>query len=139
MPKKVTSKKSSVSATQQLARKRAKKTAASAPVVKKVSAVVPAVPTHTTVPVSAPSVKTPAETTWEQIKNLPVQLFGLPNQTVSTISTPAQVEPSKLYLTIRASAALPAIEAAIAPTFEVKVADKYLVVERVVAPLTAKK
>src|SRR5271166_1491084 len=102
-------------------KKVAKKTTKKAP--KKVPVVVQVTP----VPVTrSPVVKSPADTIWELIQNLPIQMFGLPDQTVAMHVTPVPVEPSTLYVTVRSSAALPSLEAAIAPTFTVELMDKFV-------------
>ena len=86
---------------------------------------------------------------WEEIKDLPISMFGLPNQTVEQHCFFIPVEPSKLYLTIKSSSALPAletslqahsdrIEAALAKTggvnhskFSIEMAEKFVMVSRV--------
>jgi len=73
--------------------------------------------------------KSPADQIWESIKNMPINLFGLPNQFVSQHCAPVQVEPSKLYLVSRSSAFLPALETAIAPKYTVELADKWIIVQ----------
>jgi hypothetical protein len=80
-------------------------------------------------------VKTEAEKSWEEIENLPIQMFGLPDQTVRMHCTPVPVEPNNLYLMTRSSATLPSLEAAIAGKFTVELVDKFVIVKRVPAPL----
>lgn len=75
-------------------------------------------------------VKTDADKIWDEIKGLQIQMFGLPNQFVSMHCTPVLVEPSRLYVTVRSTAALPSLEAAIAPRFTVELADKFVIIER---------
>lgn len=101
----------------------------------------PVVVTPPVVPVASPvvPVKTQAELMWEEIKNLPIQMFGLPDQTVAMHVNFIPVEPSKLYLTIRSTAALPSLEAAIAPKFAVELADKFVIVTRVPQALVLSK
>ena len=65
---------------------------------------------------------TEAEKIWDEIKNLPIQMFGLPNQFA--------IEPTKLYLTIRSSATLPSLEVAVGDRFTVEQADRFVVVAR---------
>ena len=114
------------------------KTAAK-PVIVPVSAVVP-VPVAVPVQVgSVPAVKTMADVIWDEIKNRPIEMFALPNQTVSMHCAPVKVEPSKLYLLIRSTATLPSLEASIGAAFSVSVVDKYVVVFRAAAVLTVKK
>ena len=67
---------------------------------------------------------------WEEIKDLPINMFGLPNQTVSMHVTPVSIEPSKLYLLIRSSATLPSLEDAIKGKFSVELSNKYVIVTR---------
>jgi hypothetical protein len=83
--------------------------------------------------------KTPAQQMWEEIKNLSIQMFGLPGQTVTMHATPVWIEPTKLYLTIRSSATLPSLEDAIKGKFNVELVDKFVVVTRVPAPLVPHK
>jgi hypothetical protein len=105
------------------------------PVHAQVPAVVPAV-----VPVRASAVPlTEAQKIWNEIKSVPIQMFGLPNQVVEMHAQPATIEPSKLYLTIKASSTLPALETALAGHFNVELADRFLIVSRVSAPLVPKK
>lgn len=109
-----------------------------APPAKKVAAPVVAPPP----PVAPPSPSVPrreADIIWDQIRNLPIQMFGLPDQIVAMHATPVQVEPSKLYVTIRSSAALPSLEAAVAPAFQVEMVDKWVIIKRAPAPLIPQK
>lgn len=86
-------------------------------------------------PVMPAPVKSEAEKMWTEIRNLPIQMFGLPAQTVAQHCTFVPVEPTRLYVTIRSTAALPSLEAAIAPFFTVELADKYVIIQRTPAPL----
>lgn len=82
--------------------------------------------------------KSEAGEIWEEIKNKPISMFGLPGQFVELHCTPVTVEPSKLYLTIRSQAVLPSLEAALGSAFSVEMADKFVIVARV-AKSTIKK
>jgi hypothetical protein len=88
---------------------------------------------------SAASAQTPAQVMWNEIKDLPIQMFGLPGQIVAMHATPIWIEPSKLYLTIRSSATLPSLEESIKGRFNVELVDKFVVVTRVPAPLVPRK
>lgn len=76
------------------------------------------------------STQTEAEKIWDEIRNLPIQMFGLPNQTVAQHAVPFPIEPTKLYLTIRSSATLPSLEVAVGNGFTVEQADRFVVVAR---------
>jgi len=88
---------------------------------------------------TAASAQTPAQVMWNEIKDLPIQMFGLPGQIVAMHATPIWIEPSKLYLTIRSSATLPSLEESIKGRFNVELIDKFVVVTRVAAPLVPRK
>lgn len=84
-------------------------------------------------------VRSEADKTWDEIKNLPIQMFGLPDQYVLQHVTPIPVEPSVLYVTIRSSATLPSLEAAVAPAFVVELVDKFVIIKRAPRPLIPSK
>lgn len=75
---------------------------------------------------------------WQEIKDKPISMFGLPNQIVSQYCVPVPVEPSKLYLMITASSALPSLETAVSNKFVVDLAGKYVVVSYFVDPFARK-
>lgn len=67
-------------------------------------------------PVSAaPENTTEAENIWNEIANLPIEMFALPNQVVAQHATPFpfHVDPSRLLLQVRSTSVLPALEAAL--------------------------
>lgn len=92
-----------------------------------------------TVPVPQPQTLTEAEKIWEEIKNRPIEMFGLPDQFVFQHATFITIEPSALYVTIRSSATLPSLEAAVKPNFTVELADKFVIIKRVPKPLVPSK
>jgi hypothetical protein len=84
-------------------------------------------------------VKTEAQKIWDEIQNLPILMFGLPDQTVAMHCSPMAVEPSKLYLITRSSATLPSLESSIGKGFTVELADKFVIVARAPKPLIPSK
>lgn len=74
--------------------------------------------------------KTESEKIWEDIKHIDLKMFGLSNQTVQDYCTVSVVEPSKLYLTAKASAVLPALESAVSEKYAVESQLKWIVVSR---------
>jgi hypothetical protein len=80
---------------------------------------------HDTTTVSA---KSAADKIWDQVKNIRLDMFGLPNQAVHKYCKKLDVEPSKLYLTFSVGAFLPAFEEAIKDSFVVERTEKYLIV-----------
>ena len=79
-----------------------------------------------------PVVKSNADKIWDEIKNLPINMFGLPGQVVSKHCKQKPVEPNNLYVTLKSSAVLPSLEAAIAPKFSVELTPIYVIIRRVV-------
>lgn len=105
--------------------------------------VVVATPPVPPAPVAAvpppPPVKSEAEKIWIEIQNRPIMMFGLPDQFVFQHCTVVNIEPSACYVTIRSTATLPSLEAAIAPDFTVELADKFVIIKRVPKPLIPSK
>lgn len=91
------------------------------------------------VPAPQPQDKTEAEKMWDEIKNRPIDMFGLPDQFVFQHATFITIEPSSLYVTIRSSATLPSLEAAVKPDFTVELADKFVIIKRAPKPLVPSK
>lgn len=75
-------------------------------------------------------VQSEAEKFWNEIKNLKLEMFALPNQTVSTYYEFILVEPSRLYLKTlsKATSALTALELAIGPKYVVEQADRFVII-----------
>ncbi len=111
-----------------------KKTSAKKPVKKVEAPVAPPVPVAPPLP-PVQSTSTEADRIWDEIKNRPIEMFGLPDQFVFQHATFVNVEPSSLYVTIRSSATLPSLEVAIGPNFQVELVDKFVVIKRKPKPL----
>lgn len=75
---------------------------------------------------------------WDEIKDKDIEMFALPDQKVSMHCHPIMVEPSRLFLTTNSTAVLPSLETAIGKKFTVELADKFVIVARVPAPLFKK-
>lgn len=143
MPTKKTTKKSKV--TKKTTTKKpaaAKKPVKKAP--KKTPAVVAVPPAVVVAPpvVAAPPpppVKSEAEKIWMEIQARPIMMFGLPDQFVCQHCTVVNIEPTACYVTIRSTATLPSLEAAVAPDFTVELADKFVIIRRVPKPLIPSK
>lgn len=75
--------------------------------------------------------KTVAEKIWDEIKDLEIEMFALPNQQVHHYCKPVSIDPSKLFLTFTVGSVLPSLEAAVSPKYSVEKQDKFLVVSPV--------
>lgn len=71
-----------------------------------------------------------SEKIWDEIKNLKLEMFALPNQFVHTYYKPMIIDPSKLCLTAltKASSVLPALEIAISPKYKLEQIDRFIFV-----------
>jgi len=81
----------------------------------------------------APTIKkneddTVADMIWNAIKDKPIDVFALPNQIVSDYFKPVEIEPSKLYLSLSAPAAFPALETALGKSYVVDQDQKFVIV-----------
>ena len=72
--------------------------------------------------------KTDADKIWDEIKDLKIEMFALPNQQVHHYCKPVSIDPSKLFLTTTAGSVLPSLEAVISPKYVVEKQDKFLVI-----------
>jgi|SRR5579885_833155 len=84
-------------------------------------------------------VKTAADKMWDDIKDLKIEMFALPDQKVHQYCKPVTIDPSKLFLVASAGSVLPSLEAAIAPRYVVEKQDRFLIVTPAPAPVTVKK
>jgi hypothetical protein len=73
-------------------------------------------------------VKTAADKIWDEIKDLRIEMFALPDQQVHHYCKPVSVEPSKLFLVSTVGSVLPALEAVLAPKYVVEKQDRFFIV-----------
>jgi hypothetical protein len=72
--------------------------------------------------------KTPAEKIWDEIKDLTIEMFALPNQKVHQYCSPVTIDPSKLFLLTSAGSVLTALEAVVKPKYVVERQERFVVV-----------
>lgn len=82
---------------------------------------------------------TEAGNIWNEIKDKSIEMFALPDQTVSMHVHPVEIEPSKLYVLLTSTAVLPSLETALGKKYIVELVDKYCTVARAPVPPTAKR
>lgn len=82
---------------------------------------------------------TEADKIWEEIKDLRLVIFALPNQTVKQHVKKLAVPGDKLLIQLNSSATLPALEEALVNNFNVEVSDQYTIVSRKQAPIDVSK
>jgi hypothetical protein len=73
-------------------------------------------------------VKSEADKIWDEIKDLNIEMFALPNQKVHDYCKPVSIDPGKLFLVTSAGSVLPSLEVAIGSKYKVEKQDKYLIV-----------
>ena len=84
-------------------------------------------------------VKTAADKMWDEIKDLKIEMFALPDQRVHHYCKPVTIDPSKLFLIASAGSVLPSLEAAIAPKYVVEKQDRFIIVTPAPVPIAVKK
>jgi hypothetical protein len=85
---------------------------------------------------SAPaSASTDGQKIWGEIKNLPIEMFGLPNQKVHQYCNPIDLVPSMCFLKQSFSSVLPMLELAVGKSYTCEMQGQYVVVKRAVKPL----
>jgi len=71
----------------------------------------------------------PTHNIWEEIKNLDLNLYSLPNQKVHMHCKVIPLNEKELYLTSGVAGFLPALENAISSSYIVEKQDKYIIVK----------
>jgi hypothetical protein len=75
--------------------------------------------------------QTEADVIWGEIKDLPIDMFSLPNQKVSGYVKRMNVPGDQLLITLNVSSVLPALETAIDKRgLEIEQTEKYTIVRR---------
>lgn len=81
------------------------------------------------------SAKTDGQKIWGEIKNLPIDMFGLPNQKVHQYCEPIDLVPAMCFLKQSFSSVLPMLEIAVGKSYTCEMQGQYVVVKRAVKPL----
>lgn len=77
--------------------------------------------------------KDEAEVIWTEIKDLPIDMYSIPNQTIKDHVKKLKVPGDQLLITLNSTAVLPALETAIQGRgFEFEQTEKYTIVRRAV-------
>lgn len=69
---------------------------------------------------------------WNEIRGIKLDLFSLPEQVLENNVNLVPVSDGKVYLTLKASAVLPAMEEALKDKFNVEQNLKFVVISRIV-------
>jgi len=78
----------------------------------------------------SPVKKTQGEEIWNEIKSKQINMFALPGQTIENFAQPVPIEPSRCFLLLKASSAVPAIEDALGDKYAFEIMDKYMIIPR---------
>lgn len=76
--------------------------------------------------------KNKISTIWDEIRNLPINMYSIPNQKISMHVTPLKGAPNdSLYLKLKSSAVIVGLEAALDPRkYTIEQVDKYTIIKR---------
>ncbi|CAB4197046.1 hypothetical protein UFOVP1290_566 [uncultured Caudovirales phage] len=73
-------------------------------------------------------IKTNADKIWDEIKNLNIDMFALPDQKVHQYCTPIAIDPNKLFLTSSVGSFLTALELILRSKYSVEREERFIVV-----------
>lgn len=71
-----------------------------------------------------------SEKIWNEIKDIQLDLFGLPDQTIEKVCIPVDVEPSSLYIQSNVGAVYAALETVLSKNFSIEMVGKFWVIAR---------
>lgn len=132
MPKtktKVTKKTAKKTAAKKVTKKAPK--ASVAPVEQVVVAAPPPAPEPPPAPPPPPVPQlTEAQKIWEEIRQVQLNMFALPGQTVEMYCKVYPIEPSRVYMTVKVSAVLAALEDTLGKWYNFDTAGKFVLVTR---------
>lgn len=74
--------------------------------------------------------KTNSQKIWDEIKNKKIEMFSLPDQTVSMHCSPVYIDPETLYLTYKASSIINQLEESLGSKYKVSLDMKYISVKK---------
>jgi hypothetical protein len=79
-------------------------------------------------PVEKAVEKTVAQKIWEDIKDMKIEMFSLPDQMVHQYCKPVDLDPAKLFLTVTAGAVIASLEAIVTPKYNLDVQERFVVI-----------
>lgn len=71
-----------------------------------------------------------AKKLWEEIKDVQLNMFALPDQTVGQYCKFIQIEPVRCFVTIKVSSVLTALEDALGSKYNIESAGKFVILSR---------
>lgn len=94
-----------------------------------VAALLPPEPPPAPPPPPSPQL-TEAQKIWEDIRQVQLNMFALPGQTVEMYCKVYPIEPSRVYMTVKVSAVLAALEDTLGKWYNFDTAGKFVLVTR---------
>ncbi len=74
--------------------------------------------------------KTNSQKIWDEIKNKKIDMFSLPDQSVSMHCTPVWIDPDTLYMTYKASSVINQLEESLGTKYKFSLDGKYISVKK---------
>lgn len=74
--------------------------------------------------------KTNSQRIWDEIKGKKLDMFSLPDQTVSMYCSPVYIDPDTLHITLKASSVLSQLEESLGSKYKFAIEGKYVSVKR---------
>ncbi len=73
---------------------------------------------------------TEADKIWEEIKDLPIEMFSLPNQKISDYVTKINLPGKQLTVILKTTSVITSLEYAIGRIFDIDQGEKYITISR---------
>ena len=77
---------------------------------------------------------TESDKIWDEIKDLPIEMFALPDQVIRHHAQRLKVSPNEVYLKLKSTSVIPSLEVALAHArgkrYDLEVAEGYVIVRR---------
>lgn len=67
---------------------------------------------------------------WSEIKDLPIDMFALPDQRVKNHVQRVKVTPTEVHLKLKSSSVVASLEAVLCRQFDLEISDGYVIVRR---------
>lgn len=76
---------------------------------------------------------------WAEIKELPIDMFALPDQRIKNHAQRMKVTPTEVHLKLKSSSVIASLEAALGRKYELEVTEGYVIVRRIAPSMSMPK
>ena len=80
---------------------------------------------------------TESEKIWDEIRSRPIEAYALPHQIVEMHVSRIDMPGDRLFVQLKSSGILPSLEATLGGSYEVEVAERYVIIKRAIDKTSA--